>query len=112
MRRSASIKNSQWPSTIEVTPTATRATTTAPSPTSMRRSGSIPNWPGPSKIEVAPTHDKGDNDRAIADYNEAIRLDPKHARAFHHRGYAYSDKGDNDRAIADYNEAIRLNPKS
>ena len=55
--------------------------------------------------------DKGDKDRAIADYNEAIRLDPKDARAFNNRGTAYSDKGDNDRAIADYNETIRLDPK-
>jgi lipoprotein NlpI len=56
--------------------------------------------------------DKGDNDRAIADFNEAIRIDPKSAAAFNNRGYAYSDKGDNDRAIADFNEAIRLDPKS
>ena len=54
---------------------------------------------------------KGDLDRAIADYTEAIRLDPKY-------GYAYSTaaprtgaKGDLDRAIADYSEVIRLNPK-
>jgi tetratricopeptide (TPR) repeat protein len=32
--------------------------------------------------------DKGDNDRAIADYNEAIRLDPKSAVAFNNRGVA------------------------
>jgi lipoprotein NlpI len=55
--------------------------------------------------------DKGDNDRAIADFNEAIRLDPKSAMAFDNRGSAYHDKGDNDRAIADYNEAIRLDPE-
>ena len=54
---------------------------------------------------------KGDNDRAIADYNEAIRLDPKYAFAYNNRGNAYRAKGDNDRAIADYNEAIRLEPK-
>jgi len=57
-------------------------------------------------------NERGDNDRAIADYNEAIRLDPKRAKAFIGRGSAYSDKGDNDRAIADYSEAIRLDPKS
>jgi Tfp pilus assembly protein PilF len=50
---------------------------------------------------------KGDNDRAIADYNEAIRRDPNSALAFDNRGTAYLKKGDNDRAIADYNEAIR-----
>src|SRR5262249_19367681 len=32
--------------------------------------------------------DNGDNDRAIADYNEAIRLDPNYALAFCNRGKA------------------------
>ena len=56
-------------------------------------------------------YDKGDYDRAIADYNEAIQLDPKLAFAWNHRGNAYYVKGDYDRAIADYNEAIRVDPK-
>ena len=47
-------------------------------------------------------------DRAIADYSEAIRLDPTFARAFNNRGAAYAAKQDYDRAIADYNQAIRL----
>jgi len=55
---------------------------------------------------------KGDYDGAIADFSEAIRLDPKFAIAFSGRGLAYSAKGDHDRAIADFNEAIRLDPKS
>ena len=55
--------------------------------------------------------DKGDRDRAIADYNEALRLNPKQAFAFYNRGLEYADKGDLDHAIADYNEAIRLNPE-
>ena len=50
----------------------------------------------------------GDYDRAIADFNEAIRLDPKSSLAFINRGDTYTNKGDHDRAIADYNEAIRL----
>jgi tetratricopeptide (TPR) repeat protein len=54
---------------------------------------------------------KNDHDRAIADYTEAIRLDPKDGRVFNNRGFAYALKGEYDRAIADYNEAIRLNPK-
>jgi tetratricopeptide (TPR) repeat protein len=57
---------------------------------------------------------RNDFGRAIADFNEAIRLDPKHAGAFTLRGYAYAfgSKKDFDRAIADYDEAIRLNPRS
>jgi tetratricopeptide (TPR) repeat protein len=50
-------------------------------------------------------------DRAIADYDEAIRRDPKFAIGFNNRGLAYLRKGDNDRAVADFDEAIRLDPK-
>jgi tetratricopeptide (TPR) repeat protein len=53
---------------------------------------------------------KGDNDRAIADYNEAIRLEPSNALAYNNRGAAYARAGDFDRAISDYTEAIRINP--
>jgi tetratricopeptide (TPR) repeat protein len=53
-----------------------------------------------------------DYDRAIADYTEAIRIDPKNSASFNSRANAYSGKGDRDRAIADYDEAIRLNPKN
>ena len=51
---------------------------------------------------------KKDYDKAIADYNEAIRLDPKDAWAHSERGSAYYEKKDFDQAIADHNEAIRL----
>jgi lipoprotein NlpI len=54
---------------------------------------------------------KGDDDRAISDYNQAISLDPKYANAYYNRANAYRNKGDIDRAIADYSEAIRLNPR-
>jgi tetratricopeptide (TPR) repeat protein len=53
---------------------------------------------------------KGEYDRAIADFTEAIRLDPKLATAYSNRGLAYEKKGGYDRAIADFNQAIRLNP--
>jgi tetratricopeptide (TPR) repeat protein len=55
---------------------------------------------------------KGDLDRAIADYTEAIRRDPNYAAAYNSRGIAYKAKGDVDKAIADYDQAIRLNPGS
>jgi tetratricopeptide (TPR) repeat protein len=51
----------------------------------------------------------GAYDRALADYMEAIRLDPNNAQAFIDRGVAYYMKGDFEKAVADYSEAIRLN---
>ena len=41
--------------------------------------------------------DKGDHDRAIKDYSEAIRLDPKYEAADFNRGVVYSLKGDCER---------------
>jgi tetratricopeptide (TPR) repeat protein len=49
-------------------------------------------------------------DRAIADYNKAIELDPRYAAAYNNRGYVYRQKGELDRAIADYSKAIELDP--
>jgi tetratricopeptide (TPR) repeat protein len=62
--------------------------------------------------------DKHDYGRAIADYTDAIRLNPRNAGEYHNkaaaayfnRGLEWRAKGDQDRAIADYTEAIRLNP--
>jgi tetratricopeptide (TPR) repeat protein len=54
---------------------------------------------------------RGDHDRAIADCEQAIKLDPKRARAYLGRGMIYEDKGDHDRAITDYGTAIELDPK-
>ena len=53
-----------------------------------------------------------EHDRAIADCDQAIRLDPKFALGYHNRGVAWHDKGDLDRAIADYSRAIELDLKS
>jgi tetratricopeptide (TPR) repeat protein len=48
--------------------------------------------------------------KAIADYTQAIKLDPNLRAAYHERGGAYAGKGMYDRAIEDYNVAIRLDP--
>ena len=55
--------------------------------------------------------DLRDEDRAIADQDQAIKIDPKLDLAFNNRANAYGRKGEIDRALADYDEAIRLNPK-
>jgi tetratricopeptide (TPR) repeat protein len=54
---------------------------------------------------------KGDLDRAIADYTEAIHLDSKFTAAYTSRGSAWQAKHDLGRAIADYTEAIQLGPE-
>jgi tetratricopeptide (TPR) repeat protein len=52
----------------------------------------------------------GDYDRAIADYTEAIRLDPKTQHYFNDRAAVYGRQGRHDLAIADLTDAIRLRP--
>jgi tetratricopeptide (TPR) repeat protein len=51
---------------------------------------------------------KGDFDRAFADYNEAVRLDPNEPLNYSMRAVAWRAKNELQRAIADYGEAIRL----
>jgi tetratricopeptide (TPR) repeat protein len=69
---------------------------------------------------------KGQYDRAIEDFDQAIRLNPNYALAFISRGNAYLSKGvaacrpflppcaiviaQYDRAIEDFDQAIRINP--
>src|SRR5262245_53999518 len=45
---------------------------------------------------------KGDYERALQDYGQAIKLNPKFAPAFINRGVVYDKKGDYDRAIQDF----------
>jgi len=60
----------------------------------------------------AALYNNKDYDKAIADFTEAVRLDPNDYTNFYFRAIAYIDKGDYDKAIADYNEVERLNPNS
>ena len=79
------------------------------SPTRARRSSSIRTVPEYFDNRGLSYEANGDYDRAIADYNEAIRLAPQ-ANFLTNRGDAYNQKGDYDRAIADYDRALKLNP--
>ena len=49
-------------------------------------------------------------DKAIGDYDESIRIDPRQPGVYHNRGDARYARGEYDKAIADYDEAIRLSP--
>jgi tetratricopeptide (TPR) repeat protein len=50
-------------------------------------------------------------DRAIGDYDAALRLDPRLADIFNARGELWRRKGDRPRALADFGAAIKLNPQ-
>src|SRR5260221_14230859 len=56
--------------------------------------------------------DKGDHDHAIADYTQAIRLDPNYASAYMERGIVYKRLKEYDRAVQDFSEAIRIKPEN
>ncbi len=47
---------------------------------------------------------------AITDFTIAIRINPRDACAYLHRGVAYEDSGDAHRALADYSQALHLQP--
>jgi Tfp pilus assembly protein PilF len=53
----------------------------------------------------------GDHRRALADLNEAVRLDPKYAIAYLQRALTHQALNDQARAQADFQTAARLDPK-
>ena len=75
------------------------------------REGDIAGAEASTRMPGTTRNEKGEFDKAIADFTESIRLDPRHAEVYRGRAYAYPKNGEFDKAIADYNEAIRLNPK-
>ena len=54
---------------------------------------------------------KGEFDRAVRDFDEAISAKPNNPVLHHNRGMALYGKGDNEGAIRSYDEAISIHPK-
>lgn len=54
---------------------------------------------------------KDEYDKAIADFDHALQLNPKNAIAHACRGYAWGRKGQYNKATADFDQALRLDPK-
>ena len=52
-----------------------------------------------------------DRDGAIAEFTEAIRLDPANVTAYRARGNAWDDKKEFARALADYDQALKIDPR-
>ncbi|MBD2249297.1 tetratricopeptide repeat protein [Nostoc sp. FACHB-888] len=53
---------------------------------------------------------QSDYTQAIADFNQALKLQPNDAVAYYNRGVAYIKQGNYTQAIADYNQALNLQP--
>jgi tetratricopeptide (TPR) repeat protein len=51
---------------------------------------------------------KTEYDKAIDDFDEAIKLRPNYPNAFNNRGVAYRNKGDLEHALADYDRRCVL----
>jgi tetratricopeptide (TPR) repeat protein len=54
---------------------------------------------------------QGDNSGAIADYGQALTLQPDYRPALIGRGIAYQETNDPTRAMADLDQAVKLDPK-
>ena len=52
---------------------------------------------------------KGEHDKALADFDEVIHIQPDFALAWYSRGNICNNKRNFDKAIESYNEATRLN---
>lgn len=53
-----------------------------------------------------------DAEHAVADYTQAIKLDPKFVAAYTQRGIAYRSLEKFDKSFADFAQALKLNPLS
>src|SRR5262245_54359926 len=51
---------------------------------------------------------RGELDRALVDFTEAVKINSRHAPTFFNRALIYHAKGDLPRAIGDYTAAIEL----
>jgi tetratricopeptide (TPR) repeat protein len=49
-------------------------------------------------------------DQAIAEYNQALLIEPNKVSAYNNRGVAYWGKGLHKKALADWTQALRLDP--
>ena len=49
-------------------------------------------------------------DKALINYNQAIKLNPNYAMAYNNRGMVFYNQKLFDRAVENFNKAIKLNP--
>ncbi len=78
-----------------------------------------PSQPNPGDVQASRDREeeynskiKHEQKQALADFDEAIRLDPKVSWYYKLRGAVYETRGEIDKALADLSEVIRLDPTS
>jgi tetratricopeptide (TPR) repeat protein len=54
--------------------------------------------------------DQGQTEQGIAEFREALRIDPNFEQAHYNLGNALRARGEADAGIAEYREALRINP--
>ena len=93
---------------------STRASMIAQSRISTSRSNCDPPCPAGFYVRGHVYDLKGQHDRAKAEYDRAIELDPDpgNAAAFVRRARSYEGKRDYDRAIQDLDQALKLEPRN
>ena len=89
---------------------AKKGKSTRRSPTWAPPSALNPELPDAYVVRAVAWKHKGETDKAIADLNEAIRLEPTNAHAYHSRGLLWNQKKAFDKAIDDFSQAIRIEP--
>ncbi|MFH1228406.1 MAG: tetratricopeptide repeat protein [Planctomycetota bacterium] len=81
-----------------------------------------PDGLAPGRVETAPDKLNPDLEtlrnkyrelinKAISDYDKAVKINPIEAACYNNRGKTYAEIGESEKAMADYNEAIKCNPK-
>ena len=68
--------------------------------------------PRPTRTRALAERQVRSNDAALADFNRAIEVNPRHASAYLGRANLLRAQGQLDQALADLDQAIRLNPEN
>ena len=56
-------------------------------------------------------YEAGRHEEAIAEYDKALKINPKFAEAYYNRGLIKHELGDSKGAIADFDQAIKIDPQ-
>jgi tetratricopeptide (TPR) repeat protein len=78
----------------------------------------IPPGPSPAKVsgkdipeQMLSHYTKEQLNLALAQYNQALTMNPQAAFALSNRGQVYYDKGELDKALTDFTQALTINPR-